>query len=72
MDFVLTPAYGRDYKTQKEAVTAYFEGKDWVLHNPTSRYDGKYCSCRDFAGQTVTLRYNKNQQLTVVKTPPRS
>lgn len=56
----LTPAYGRDYKSQKEILADFTAGKDFVYNDATSRYDGKMCSIRDFnKGVTVMLRYNK-------------
>lgn len=68
---VLTPAYGKDYKSRNEAVEAYKSGKDWILHDPTSRWNGRYCSCRDFVGQTVELRYNKKQDVVLVNHNPK-
>ena len=56
---VLTPAYGRVYKTESEATEAYVAGKDFIFHNPSSPYDGKYCSCRDFPEMLVEIRYGK-------------
>lgn len=57
MNGVLTPAYGRVYNTQEEVEEAYFGGKDFLYHNPSSRYDGKYCSCRDFPNEPMQIRY---------------
>lgn len=31
---VLTPAYGRDYKSKKEVLAAWNEGKDFIAHFP--------------------------------------
>ena len=41
---MLTPAYGREYKTKAEALAAWEEGKDFKIVN------GPYCSIRDFEG----------------------
>ena len=38
---VIMPAYGRQYKTSKEAVEAWKSGKDFKIIN------GPYCSIRD-------------------------
>lgn len=57
---VLTPAYGRKYLTEEEVITAYVGGKDFIFHDPSSRWDGKYCSCRDFVNESVELRFGKN------------
>lgn len=39
---ILTPAYGRTYKTPEEILEAWFEGKDFKILN------GPYTSSRDF------------------------
>ena len=67
---VLTPAYGRDYKSAAEAEKAYMEGKDWILNDISSPWDGKPCSCRDFVGKRVELRYNKLRKATVATYKP--
>jgi hypothetical protein len=66
---VLTPAYGRDYKSSEAVQKDYLEGKDFVLNDIASRWNGKYCSCRDFPGKIVELRYDKKRKLTTVMTP---
>jgi len=63
---VLTPAYGRDYKSADEVIKAYREGKDFVFHNPADQYDGMYCSCRDFPGQRVELRFDKKTDAVII------
>jgi len=65
----LTPAYGRDYKSAKAAVGAYHSGADFIFHDPTSRWDGKPCSCRDFPGEEVKLRYDNLRKVTTTRTP---
>lgn len=62
----LTPAYGRDYKSADEAIQAYKDGKDFILNDPTSQWNGLYCSIRDNL-QDVSIRYNKLQDKVVVK-----
>lgn len=61
----LTPAYGRDYKTATAAEAAYSNGDDFILNDITSRWDGKPCSIRDFPGEAVKLRFNRNQDFTI-------
>lgn len=66
----LCPAYGRDYKSAKEAKTAFLEGKDFIYNNIISPYNGKYCSVRDGKpGETVTIRFGKMAKVTTVKVP---
>jgi len=50
---VISGAYGRDYKSSKNAIADFKANKDFVLQP-----DGCYCSIRDFApGVTVEIRY---------------
>lgn len=64
----LKPAYGRDYKSAKAAQADWDAGLDFVYLNFTSRYDGKYCSKRDFPGwEALELRYNKLQKIVMVR-----
>ena len=62
---VVTPAYGRDYKSAKEAHDAFLGGKDFTLQP-----DGVYCSIRDFEPNViVTIRFNKRRTTTPVEVP---
>jgi hypothetical protein len=55
----LTPAYGRDYKSKKEVLTDFRDGKDFV-YNHFRRVT--YCSIRDYGvGQMVKFRYNSSR-----------
>jgi hypothetical protein len=66
----LIPAYGRDYKSAKDAKADFLAGKDFIIADITDAYDGKPCSVRDFdAGTGITLRYKKLASLTCVKVP---
>lgn len=55
MDFHLTPAYGRDYKSRAAAEADYHAGKDFIL-----AVTGQYCSKRDLSNMPgqVWIRYN--------------
>tara|TARA_R100001129_G_C5095440_1_gene182548 strand:- start:296 stop:487 length:192 start_codon:yes stop_codon:yes gene_type:complete len=59
----VTPAYGRDYKSAKAAKAAWKSGKDFIIRDFFSPYDGKPCSIRDTQGQ-VTIRYDKLRKVT--------
>ena len=65
----LTPAYGARYLTAELAKAAWRKGTDFIYHNPTSRYNGKYCSCRDFSpDEQLLLRYGqRNQEVVMVR-----
>ncbi len=66
----LIPAYGRDYRSAKDAKADFLAGKDFIIADITDRYDGKPCSVRDFdAGTGITLRFKRLADLTVLKVP---
>ena len=44
----LAPAYGRVYSTEREAIKDWQDGKDFIFLNPSSTFNGRYCSIRDF------------------------
>ena len=54
----LTPAYGRDYKSRAEVISAFESGKDFSL---ASIFHGSgYVSRTDFAaGDRVSIRYGQ-------------
>lgn len=50
----LTPAYGRDYKSQAAAVADFRDNKDWILQP-----DGKPINIEQIEpGTVVNLRYS--------------
>ena len=61
----LTPAYGRDYTSAAKAIEDYLAGRDFILNDITSPWDGKPCSCRDFPNQEVKLRYNRQRNVVL-------
>ena len=64
---VISPAYGRDYKSKAAAIDDFNKGLDFRYHG----FDGgAYCSIRDFVpGTIVNIRYKK-LQLVVPFTVP--
>lgn len=60
MDWHVTPAYGRDYKSQKAAVADWFAGKDFIL-----ALTGQYVSNRDANDMAVEvwIRYDRQRKL---------
>ena len=64
----VTPAYGRDYKTAKAAKESWKEGKDWIVQNIMSQYDGKPINKEDAdkEGIKVQLRFCQNRKVTTV------
>lgn len=64
----LLPAYGRDYKTAKEAKEAWNAGKDFIIASIFHPYSGKYMNKQDAQpGEIIGLRYREKTQLTIVK-----
>jgi hypothetical protein len=62
----LTPAYGRDYKSKKAVLADWEAGKDFIIADITSRWDGKPANKSDLAGETVMLRYDGLRKITGV------
>jgi hypothetical protein len=65
----LTPAYGRDYLSAKDAIAAWHEGKDFCLEP-----SGVYTSVRDlpqlkseYNARWVNIRYKSLSRVAVVK-----
>lgn len=66
----LTPAYNRDYPSATTVIEDYLAGKDFILNDITSRWHGRYCSCRDFPDQQVKLRYRNLTRATTATYMP--
>jgi len=63
---VISPAYGRDYKSSRDAAAAFTSGVDFRMES--IQFGGAYCSIRDFApGVKVEVRYNKLQRVVIVE-----
>ena len=72
MYLILSPAYGRDYKSKAAILADWQEGKDFVANN-LPQYSGRYVSSREVKllkadGFTnIEFRYNKLQSVCVSK-----
>ena len=63
---VLSPAYGRDYKSAKEVKADLIKGRDFRIES-VGPNAGRYCSLRDFpVGQVLNVRYRSLRQVLVV------
>jgi hypothetical protein len=65
----LVPAYGRDYRSAKEAKASFLAGEDWQIADISSPDDGRYVSHRELkeSGKGfVNLRYQKLTRIAVV------
>ena len=55
----VVPAYGRDYKSQREVREAWDAGRDFQINDMSSRWDGSYISKPDKPADVIlTVRYN--------------
>lgn len=57
----LTPAYGRDYRSQDAVLKDWDKGKDFIMNDAVNRWDGKPINKYDAeeAGiHEVKFRYN--------------
>jgi hypothetical protein len=66
----VVPAYGRDYTSKAKAIADWEAGKDFILQDISSPWDGKPINKEDAknAGfRTVNIRYKKLRQIAVVK-----
>lgn len=63
----LTPAYGRDYKSAKEAKAAYNAGDDFVLNSfdGSSGYINKE-QVDELKPRYINIRYSELRKVTVV------
>lgn len=66
----LVPAYGRDYKSKREVMEAWDAGKDFIVQDMMSPYDGKPINKADAlaAGvRNVNIRYKRMRSVAVIK-----
>jgi len=63
---IVSPAYGKDYKSAAAALEAWNAGVDFKSHSLT--VPGTYVSVRDIPGSgidTVNIRYNRMERVAV-------
>jgi len=58
----LTPAYGRDYKSRKEVVEAWEQGKDFIINDYSSPWDGRPMNKDSKEHGLVTFRFAQNRK----------
>jgi hypothetical protein len=61
----LLPAYGRDYKSQKDVLADWNANKDFLTAG--GQYTSKSDLVKFHPGQTITIRYDKNRKVMSVK-----
>ena len=66
----LTPAYGRDYKSQKAVKADWDNNKDFVVNDISSPWNGSYCNQSDLQNAGITsaiIRYDRLAKIMSVK-----
>jgi hypothetical protein len=56
---IVIPAYGRDYRTEAEALEAWNSGADFRIADISCPWDGSYVSKREITNEQVKIRFNK-------------
>jgi hypothetical protein len=64
----LVPAYGRDYKSKAAVKADLLAGKDFILNQFGSPWDGKPCSFADIEAVEFNVRYGKLRKVAVFNT----
>lgn len=57
---ILSPAYGRDYKSQKALLADFNAGKDFIIRNFGHPYEGKPANKQDLKSQRVQFRFARD------------
>jgi len=67
---IVTPAYGRDYKSKAEVLEVFNSNKDFVVASINHQHSGRYCNKQDLEKDRniseVEIRYSKLRKLMVV------
>ncbi len=67
MSISVTPAYGRDYTRAEDVKADWQAEKDFLLNDPTSRWDGKPINRQHLVGQVVVVRYGNGKKTVQVQ-----
>lgn len=65
---ILTPAYGRDYKSKAAVLADFDANKDFIFNDLGNRYDGKPVNksqLREVGQKSVQFRYGDNRKTFV-------
>lgn len=68
----LVPAYGRDYKSKKAVEADWLAGKDFIVSDMFSQWDGKPYNLESAQYEClkyVNIRYKRLAQIARVKVP---
>jgi len=70
MYLTLTPAYGRDYKSQKEVKTAWETGADFIIADMFHKDCGRYINLEDAQKggiPAVCIRFANLRKIAVIE-----
>lgn len=68
MRLTVVPAYGRDYKSNKEVQAAWNDCKDFLIQDVGSPDNGRYVNRPQLkAGDTVSVRFAQLRKVCVIK-----
>lgn len=59
-------AYGRQYKNRAQIVADWAAGKDFLICDISSLYDGKPVNKESTPGYTVFVRYGNDRKVCVI------
>lgn len=62
----LVPAYNRDYKTAAELKKDWDANKDFLIHDISNQWDGKYANKPQLAGYTSVHIYFDNLSKMII------
>ena len=64
----LVPAYGRDYRSRAAVLADWRAGKDFIIYDARSRWDGKPTNiedCRHMGVAEVRIRFDAKRKLVI-------
>jgi len=62
---IILQPYLKDYKSKAEVLADFNAGKDFILNDMNSRWDGKPISIRDLEGLKIEFRYAKDRKFFI-------
>jgi hypothetical protein len=65
-NIIITPAYGRDYKSAKSALVDFDANKDFIVKSFSSPWDGKPVNKEQLSGYVVQIRFDKLRKVKTI------
>lgn len=66
MQLILSPAYGRDYKSKKALLEDWNSDKDFIIENIMHPDCGRYINREQVDGPSVNVRYKAMAKVAVI------